>query len=369
MTNIEKIKQALLAQGFEAILIINPVNRLFATGFESSDGALLVTGQGAWFYTDSRYIEAAEAAITGAKVSMVTDASTYSSQISSVLIEHGITSLGFEDSSVTYSEYLNWTEKLSEAFTSSATKRGETKQHGLLPIKKLLSDLRRKKTAGDLEKLKKAQRIAEKSFEEVLPLISTDMTEKELTAELIYRLIRNGADDKSFDPIIVSGPKSSMPHGVPGAVKISKGFLTIDFGARLDGWCTDTTRTLCVGEPDETMKNIYETVLKAQEAGIKTARAGLKASDVDAAGRKVIEETGYGEYFGHGFGHGVGLEVHEAPTANRTSEDILAAGDVISAEPGIYLPGRCGVRIEDVIYITENGNENLTGLTKKLIIL
>ena len=354
MNNIEKIREALASLGFDALLVTDPANRLYATAFDSSAGVLLVTTDNAWFYTDSRYIEAAGAAVKNANVLLATVEDTYADQIKKVLNEQGITAVGFEDNTVTYSWHQKWAEKL---------------EIELIPARNILSDLRAIKSPGDLEKMKKAQLIAEKSFLEILPLINTDITEKELAAELTYRFIKNGADDKSFDCIVVSGQKSSLPHGVPGDMKIGKGFLTIDFGARLDGWCSDTTRTLCVGRPDDEMKNVYDTVLHAQEAGIKAARAGVLGSDVDAAARSVIEAAGYGAYFGHGFGHGLGLEVHETPTASRTSEDILSAGAVISAEPGIYLPGRFGVRIEDVLHITENGSENITGLTKELIIL
>jgi len=354
MNNIERIQQKLSEQEYSAILVTNPANRLYATGFKSSAGMLLISEQNAWFYTDSRYIEAAGSAITGANVLKVTDESPYAEHISALFAEHGMTSSGFEESSVTYSEYLDWKEKLKVE---------------LVPAQKLLRDLRMIKSVADLEKMKKAQRIAEKSFEQVLPLISTDITEKELAAELLYRFLQNGADDKAFDSIVVSGPKSSLPHGVPGDAKIGNGFLTIDFGVRVDGWCSDTTRTLCVGKPTEEMIRVYDTVLCAQEAGIKAACAGIKGSEVDAKAREVIENAGFGEYFGHGFGHGLGIEVHEAPRASKTSEDVLPAGTVISAEPGIYLPGRFGVRIEDVIYITDKGCENITNLTKKLIIL
>jgi Xaa-Pro aminopeptidase len=354
MNNIEKIKQALLPLEYNAILITDPFSRQYATGFESESGALLVTESDAWFFTDSRFIEAAEAAVAGAAVLPVTDEKTYSEQIKAILKDNRLFSLGFEDSSVSYAGHLDWEEKL------------EVK---LIPAQKLLIDLRAVKSADELEKMIKAERIAEKSFNEILPVISTEMTEKELAAELVYRFLKNGADDKSFNPIVVSGPKSSMPHGVPGDEKIGKGFLTIDFGVRLDGWCSDTTRTLCIGKPDEEMVKIYNTVLSAQEAGIGAARAGAAAKDVDAAARAVIEDAGYGQFFGHGFGHGVGLEIHEAPRVAKTSEDTLHAGAVISAEPGIYIPGKYGVRIEDVLFITENGCDNITDLPKELIVL
>ena len=354
MDNIERIKKALSGQKFKAMLITDPANRFFATGFQSSAGALLVTERGAWFYTDSRYIEAAGSAITNANVLQMTDEAPYSEQIHALLLEYGIDAVGFEERSVSYSEYLEWRKKLKVK---------------LIRAHKLLSDLRMIKSADDLNTMKTAQRIAEKSFEEVLHLVNTDITEKELAAELLYRFLKNGADDKSFDIIVVSGVRSSLPHGVPDDVNIGKGFLTIDFGVRLNGWCSDTTRTVCVGKPDDEMTRVYDTVLEAQEAGIKAVRAGVAGSAVDAQARTVIEDAGFGEYFGHGFGHGIGIEVHEAPRAAKTSEDVLPEGAVISAEPGIYLPHRYGVRIEDALYITGKGCENMTNLTKKLIIL
>ena len=356
MDNIEKIRRELIKKELGALMITTPVNRLFAAGFISSAGVLLLTETDAWYFTDSRYVEAAEATVKNANVRLVTndENETYYYQIKAILDEKSIKSVGFEDDTVTYSGYQKWKEKL---------------QAELIPLENLISDLRMVKTAGDLEKMKRAQRVAEKSFEEILPLINADITEKQLAAELVYRFMKNGAEDKAFDPIIVSGPRSSMPHGVPGDGKICSGFLTIDFGVKLDSWCSDTTRTLCIGKPDDEMIKVYDTVLEAQEAGVRTARAGIKCSDVDAAARAVISGAGYGDYFGHGFGHGLGLEVHEAPTASKTSEDILPQGAVISAEPGIYMPGRFGVRIEDVIYINGDGCENITNLTKKLVVL
>ena len=354
MNNIERIKNTLSNRNLSAMLIVNPINRLFATGFETSAGALLVTEQDAWFFTDSRYIEAAGSAVTGATVLQVTADNTYFDRIKSILSNLDITSIGFEDNSITYSAYLEWRRKLKVK---------------MIRAEKLLLDLRAIKSYEDLESIRKAQRIAEKSFNEILPLISTQITEKELATELLYRLLKNGADDKSFDTIVVSGAKSSMPHGVPEDIKLGKGFLTIDFGARLNGWCSDTTRTLCIGQPDAEMIKIYNTVLRAQEAGIAAARAGICAEDVDTAGRTIIDKAGYGEYFSHSFGHSIGLEVHESPRASKSSTDILQAGVVISAEPGIYIPGRFGVRIEDLIHIQENGNENLTNLPKELIVI
>jgi len=362
MNNIERIRQAMPEykcdampeSKCEAMLITNKINRLFATGFPSSDGMLLVTADSAWLIVDSRYFEAAQAAVRDANVVLVGKDERMVDRLEAVIKECGVASLGFEDSSLTYAGYLEWSERFKLT---------------LIPAQKLLSDLRAIKSRADLDKMIKAQRLAEKVFSEILPLINTNITEKDLAAEIIYRSLKNGADDKSFDPIVVSGPKSSRPHGVPGPVRIGKGFLTIDFGVSLDGWCSDTTRTLCVGKPDEEMVRVYDTVLKAQEAGIKAIHGGVSGVDVDTAARAVIENAGYGEYFGHGFGHSLGLEVHESLKASQLSEDTLPTGAVISAEPGIYLPGRFGVRIEDVVYITDTGCENITKLPKSLVIL
>jgi Xaa-Pro aminopeptidase len=354
MSKIDIVRKAMSGLELRAMLIMSPIGRQFASGFNSSAGALLITEHDAWFFTDSRYYEAATSAVKDAHVRLSTRDDPYSAQINTLLGEKNIDAVGFEDGYVTYSAYLDWDEKLTA---------------GLMPAQKLLDNLRIVKSPDDLAGMKKAQRVAEKSFDEILPLISTEITEKQLAAELVCRFLKNGADDKSFDPIVVSGARSSMPHGVPEDINIGQGFLTIDFGVRLDGWCSDTTRTLCVGIPDGEMINVYETVLKAQEAGIAAARAGVQCRDVDAAAREVIDKAGYGENFGHGFGHGLGLEIHEAPTASPSYDDMLPAGAVISAEPGIYLSGRFGVRIEDVIYVTEDGCENITNLTKHLTIL
>ena len=354
MNNIEKIRRALPEYECASMLVTGASSRLFATGFASSAGALLVTAHDAWLFIDSRYYEAACAAVSGAKVLLIQKGETFRERIGATLKDNGITSVGFEDGVATYASHQEW----AEAFEAE-----------LVPAQDLVSDLRSIKSPADLKGMIKAQRIAEKSFEEVLPLVSKDITEKELAAELVYRMVRNGADDKAFDPIVVSGPRSSLPHGVPTNEKIGTGFLTFDFGARCNGWVSDTTRTLCVGKPDDEMVRVYETVLQAQEAGISAVHGGAAARDVDTAARSVIEGAGYGDYFGHGFGHSLGLDVHESPRVSQTSEDTLPVGAVITAEPGIYLPGRYGVRTEDVVYVTEGGCENITKLTKKLIVL
>jgi len=354
MTNIDRIRHAMPEYKCDALFITSQVNRLFATGFSSSAGVLFITKSDAFFFTDSRYIEVAEANISDAHVALKNNNDATNKAIIELIKEHNIKSIGFEDSVVSYTAH----KALEKSFGVK-----------LVPAQKLINDLREIKSRAELDGIIKAQRISEDVFNEVLPLISTKVTEKDIAAEIIYRILKKGADDISFSPIVVSGPNSSRPHGVPGGEKIKKGFLTIDWGTKVNGWCSDTTRTVYVGKPTKEMIKVYNTVLTAQEAGIKAIHAGAKGVDVDAAARRVIEDAGYGDYFGHGFGHSQGLEVHESLRAAPLSKCILPAGAVLSAEPGIYIPGKYGVRIEDTIYVTEDGSENITKLPKELIII
>ena len=226
------------------------------------------------------------------------------------------------------------------------------------------------KTEEEVEIMKSAQRIAERALEEILNEIRPGVSEREIAARIQYLMLHYGAENMSFDPIVVSGPNTSLPHGVPGGRLICEGdFVTMDFGCIYHGYCSDMTRTVAVGHVTEEMREIYDTVLAAQLAGIAAARAGVTGKAVDGAARTVIEAADYGKYFGHSFGHGVGVEIHEAPNASPMNEQPLPAGAVISAEPGIYLPERMGVRIEDVVVLTEDGCRNLTRAPKELLIL
>ena len=221
-----------------------------------------------------------------------------------------------------------------------------------------------------MKKIIKAQRIAEAAFEHILTFIKEGVTEKEVALELDYYMLSHGADGLSFETIAVSGKNSSKPHGVPSDKKIEKGdFVTMDFGAVVEGYHSDMTRTVAVGFVTDEQKNVYETVLKAQEAAQAAASSGVCCADVDKAARDVIENAGYGEYFNHSTGHGVGVEIHEYPRLSTVCKAILSVGNVVTDEPGIYIPEKFGVRIEDMLLITENGCENLTRAPKELIIL
>ena len=356
MNNIARIQEKLIEKGLDAILVTDEKNQRYAAGFPFTDGSVLVSREKAWLFTDSRYIEAAEnAADDCVKVQMFDKNVSQHELIRRALKEAGVEKLGAEESKLNYAGWSEFEKELSLS---------------MLPAQSIFSELRAVKTAQEIESMIKAQRISEAALEEVLHIIKPGMTEKEVAAELVYRMLRHGSEGNSFDPIVVTGSKTSLPHGVPGDKVIQAGdFITMDFGSLKDGYCSDMTRTVAVGHASEEMKNVYDTVLKAQLAGIAAAKAGVTGAEIDGAARKVIEDAGYGEYFGHGFGHSLGLDIHESPNANPRGLTPMPAGAVISAEPGIYLPGHFGVRIEDVVVIREGGCENITKAPKELIIL
>ena len=237
-------------------------------------------------------------------------------------------------------------------------------------LEKEIDSIRRAKSEEEKECILTAQKIAENAFEHILTFIKPGVTEKQIALELDFYMLSHGAEAVSFETIAVTGAKSSMPHGVPDETVVKNGdFITMDFGAVYKGYHSDMTRTVAVGEVTEEQKTVYETVLKAQKNALSVLKKGLPCSEADKAARDIIDKAGYGDYFGHSTGHGVGVEIHENPTLAPKSTDILEIGDVVTVEPGIYLPGKFGVRIEDMALITEKGYENLTSTPKELIIL
>ena len=357
MNHFKQIAVALEAHQLDAMLLTCEANRFYASGFHSTgtDGIALVTRNHNYYFTDSRYTEAAGRHVQNAEIRETSRAMPYSALINDVIEKEHIAHMGYED------EYL----------TAADLRRYEEKLHcQLVPATKLVWDLRKVKDEEELDCLIKAQRIAERALKDILKEIRPGVSEKEIAARLQYLMLHYGAEDKSFDPIVVSGPNGSLPHGVPSEKLIEDGeFVTMDFGCKFGGYCSDMTRTVAVGHVTDEMKTVYETVLQAQLAGIDAAKAGVTGAAVDGAARKVIEDAGYGKYFGHSFGHSVGVEIHENPNAAPSNDQPLPAGAVISAEPGIYLPGKLGVRIEDVIVLTENGCQDITLAPKELIVL
>ena len=352
MKNLDKYL-SLLSEG-QGLLLTSRFSRHYGAEFDIAEGVAVVSKNGCRYFTDSRYIESAENGIQGFEVLDI-KGHGYIKRLNDAIADFGITELGFEEPSLTYADYMLYDKELSCR---------------LVPRNAEINGFRGTKEDWELELMRKAQAITDKAFAEVCPRIKVGMTELQLQAELTYCLYKNGATGLAFDPIVVSGPNTSLPHGVAGERTIREGdFITMDFGASYMGYCSDMTRTVAVGHATEEMVKVYNTVLEAQLAGLAASRAGVPGAEVDAAARKVITEAGYGEYFGHGYGHSLGLEVHEAPNPNPKNPEPMPVGAVASAEPGIYLPGKFGVRIEDTCVYLEDGIEILTGSPKELIII
>ena len=357
MNHFKKIASVLETHSLDAVLLTCEANRFYASGFHSfgTDGVAVVTRNRNYYFTDSRYTEAAARHVRDAEIRQTDREHPYSALINEVIEKEHITRMGYEDEYMTAADFRRFSEKL---------------HCELVPATELLWTLRAVKDQAELDCMIQAQRIAEKALADILGEIRPGVTEKEIAALLLYKMLHYGAEDKSFDPIVVSGSNGSLPHGVPSEKPIQAGeFVTMDFGCKFGGYCSDMTRTVAVGHVTEEMETVYNTVLKAQLAGIAAAKAGVTGAAVDGAARQVIADAGYGPYFGHSFGHSVGVEIHENPNATPSNSKPLPAGVVISAEPGIYLPGKLGVRIEDVIVITEQGCQDITLAPKELLIL
>ena len=356
MNNIGRIQNKLAELGLDAILLTDEKNQRYATGFAFTDGSVLVGREKAWLITDSRYIEAAEkTAGDCCAVRMFDREHSQAELLRAALKDCGAQRVAAEDEKLSHARFVGLEKLLGLS---------------LLGAGGLMTELRASKSEEEIACMIRAQRISEKALEEVLPIIRPGMTEKEVMAELVYHMLRNGSEGNSFDPIVVTGANTSMPHGVPGDTVIREGdFVTMDFGSLYQGYCSDMTRTVAVGRATDEMKNVYAIVLEAQLAGIAAARSGIPGKEIDKAARDVIEKAGYGAYFGHGFGHSLGLDIHEPPNAGPRGEALMADGDVCSAEPGIYLPGKFGVRIEDVMILRPEGAEVITKAPKSELIV
>ena len=354
MKNIEKYL-SLLGEEVDGLLLTSRYSRYYGAEFDSAEGVAIVTKAGCRYFTDSRYIESAQNGIQGFEVMEVNRANPYSKLLNEAIAAFGVTTLGYEEEYLTVAELQMYESKLEAKLT---------------PYSRKINSFRIVKEDWEFQLMRKAQEITDQAFAEVITRIKPGMTEKDLQAELIYCLYKNGGDGLAFDPIVVSGPNTSLPHGVAGDRVIQEGdFITMDFGALYKGYCADMTRTVAVGYATEEMRKVYETVLAAQKAGIGITKAGVTGKEIDGAARQVITDAGYGEYFGHGYGHGLGLEVHEMPSCSVGGEEPLPVNTICSAEPGIYLPGKFGVRIEDVVIFGENGCEDITKSPKNLIIV
>ncbi len=337
-------------KNIEAFVIYKPVNVTYITGFTGDDSVAFVTHDRAIFITDGRYTEQAVKEVKNFEVI------EHKNGIKEVLKEYiktlGIKKLAFEES-VSYRQYRELKEFL---------------EIDLIPEVNVVETLRMVKDDEEIENIKKAQNITDKAFEHLLNFIKVGMTEKEVALELEYFMKKQGAEALSFDTIVASGKRSSLPHGKASEKVIEKGdFVTIDFGCKVNGYCSDMTRTIVMGRASEKQKEIYNVVLEAQQKAIDNLKAGLMAKEADLLARSLIEEKGYGKYFTHSLGHGVGLEIHEAPSLSFKKEEILKERVIVTVEPGIYIPDFSGVRIEDMVLLKEDGVINLTKSPKYLI--
>ena len=354
MDHIAKITAQLPEHGLDAMLVTSAPGERYAVGFEG-EGWVLVSRDGAHYSTDGRYIEAARQQVTGAEIVLTERGQSHLALAREEIRRRGLKRVGFESGRVSADELGRWKDSLPCE---------------LVAAQGLLDGLRAAKDEEELARMRQAQRITDEAFREILNFIRPGLTEQEVAARLVYELLRRGGRRVSFAPIVAAGANGSMPHAVPGETVIQPGmFVTMDFGCVYEGYCSDMTRTVAVGQPTDEMERVYHTVLEAQRAGIAAARAGVTGSEVDRAARQVIQQAGYGSFFSHSFGHSLGIEIHESPNASPSEQTVFPAGAVISAEPGIYLPGHFGVRIEDVLVLREGGCEDITQSPKKLIVL
>lgn len=352
---LAKLRAEMVNHGVEAYLITNPYNRRYITGFTGSAGVAMVTQDEAIFITDFRYVEQVKLQCPHFRLEIQTTPVIWQT-VSEVTKKLGIQKLGFEDTSLTFAQF----QVLSQGNTAI----------DYVPAPKLVEELRMVKSDEELAKIRHAASIADRTFEQIIQYVQPGMKESDVQLRLKVLMLEMGATAPSFDIIVASGVRSALPHGVASDKVIEQGDLvTLDFGALYQGYVSDLTRTFIMGKPNEKQKEIYDIVLEAQKNAVAALRPGLTGVEADAVARNIITERGYGEFFGHGTGHAIGLEVHEDPRLSQMSPYILKSGNVVTVEPGIYIPEFGGVRIEDDVLITESGHEVLTHSTKELIIL
>ncbi len=339
----------------DAVLLTNESNMHYFCDFSPSEGIVFLTNDCKYHIVDSRYTETAEnhAKKTGLKVIEIN--TKFSDTLSELCKKHSIKSIGFENETISLKAYNTYKEAAGCEF---------------VPINNALAEMRNVKTDEEIDLMKQANRIAEKSFTELLNFIEPGKTEKELASLFDYLMAKNGSNGLSFETILLTGSHTSLPHGVPSGRKIQKGdFVLFDFGATCKGYHSDMTRTIAVGNATDEMKEMYQLVLDAQLAGIDALKSGIKCADVYKAAYDVLETKNMGKYFRHSLGHGVGLDIHEGYNSSPRSKDIYKINNVTSVEPGIYIPDKFGIRIEDVCIVKENGCENISTISKELLIL
>ena len=353
MKRVDNVRKKLEEKGLEALLVTNMYNVRYLANFTGTTGLAVITKDKAYFVTDFRYTEQAAEQAQGFEI--IKNEGLIYEEVAKIVEKDHIKNLGFEDTNITYSTF---------------TKINELIDCELKPVTGLIEKLREVKTEDEIEIIQEAVNIAEKGFDYILGFIKPGITEIEVANELDFYMRKLGATEVSFDTIVASGVRSAMPHGVASDKIIENGdMVTIDFGCYYKGYVSDMTRTFAVGDPGEKLKEIYEIVYQANKKVTEAAKPGMTGAELDAVARDYITAHGYGDAFGHTTGHGIGLEIHEGPAISFRNEEELVENNVITNEPGIYIPGLGGVRIEDDLVITKEGNYNLMSSSKELIII
>jgi Xaa-Pro aminopeptidase len=351
---LEKLASRLAHRGVTHFLTMHPPHVRYLSGFTGSNGVLIVSGNGVSFVTDGRYEEQASQEVKDAKIYVAPGSNVTLDQIFEHRLLPGGSRVGFESAWVTYGTYELFAQRLDGV--------------ELVPLTHVVEPILIVKDEDEIARLRKAVEITERVFEETLPIVRPGVTERELAGHIAYLIRQHGGEKESFDTIVASGWRGALPHGRPSDKELRAGELVIfDLGAIYEGYHGDMTRTVCIGEPSPIQRRVYDIVREAHERAVQKARAGVRAHDVDAAARSYITEQGYGPSFNHGLGHGIGLDIHEAPRLGPDIEYRLEADNVVTIEPGIYIPRAFGVRIENDYRITAGGCENLMRTSADLI--
>ena len=350
---VTKLRNKMAEMGLDAVIVLDELNQHYLSEFAFTDGLLFVTKTTAHLITDFRYYEMAlNKANKSFEIVMPENRKAY---ISAVISDEGIKSIGFEGGSVSFETYRRYCDEYPSC--------------DFVNIGDTIEVIRQIKSADEIEKMQKAQDITDSALAHLLKIITPDMTELDVAVELEYAMRKGGADSFAFETIAVSGDASALPHGTPRNVKLKKGFLTMDFGAKYEGYCSDMTRTVVIGKADDDIRKLYNTVLKAQTEALAYLRQGADCGEADKVARDIIDAVPeFKGAFGHSLGHSVGLFIHESPRLySRGFGRKLNVGEILTVEPGIYLFGKYGCRIEDMVAITEDGIHNFTHSPKELI--
>lgn len=362
---LKRVFDVMASKKLDAVILTDGYNIHYISGYRGHTGCMLIAPSQSYILTDSRYteqvtIEAPDAVCVdiGREGYSKTMKGLLTDKVSQGVISSRLMRVGFENEHISYRQFKGFSDVLMQTAE-------------LISLDGSINHLRMIKNNDEIEYIERAEQIGDEAFEHIVKYIEEGMAEQEIALELEYTMRRLGASGLSFDTIAASGHNSSLPHAVPTSRKVSNGdFLTMDFGCVYEGYCSDMTRTVLIGdEPSEKQIEVYQTVLKAQLEALKLIKPGARCSDVDKCARNIIADSGYGDYFGHGLGHSIGLYIHEEPRLSSRCDELLQPGMLMTVEPGIYLPGEFGVRIEDLVVVTEDGYRNLTKSPKAVIML